>query len=505
MGFVVVVLLLLFTSTTVGFSGRISRSEFLKNVAVGAPSVATAFSFPSLSGATTAGTVTITSATSSASATSWPLGKVAFSLLPLYGTSTPRPSLETTIVEDKIFTHDQLQGIVNVDVPVRQTVIVLSEASGGGLLIVNPLAPTPQLLAMVRNLENKYGKVRHIVLATSALEHKATFGPFAQNFRSATCWVNPGQWSFPVQLPLEWSGVLQRGSRLRELEGIGKSGRYNKYFKDSPEWLQDVEYETLGPLVFKSVGTFSETALFHKSTRTLIVTDTVIRVSDTPPPVINEFASAALLYHSRDKITDPVVDSVDQRSKGWRRMVQFGLTFFPSRIIVTDFGVAINEASRLPADVKRLSAGNVYGGLYPWSWEDGDKDLESFAAYKDTLFCPPILTKLILDREPEAVLDWVRRVTTKFQFVRIIPGHLDNNVKASPKDFAAAFDFLREGGEWENNNKHRNRTEKGGKKMMMRKKAQPLDDDLRLLQNASDFLTKFGVVDESKVPQTNRK
>jgi len=186
-------------------------------------------------------------------------------------------------------------------------------------------------------------------------------------------------------------------------------------------------------------------------------------------------------------------------------MVQFGLTFFPSRIIVTDFGVAINEASRLPADVKRLSAGNVYGGLYPWSWEDGDKDLESFAAYKDTLFCPPILTKLILDREPEAVLDWVRRVTTKFQFVRIIPGHLDNNVKASPKDFAAAFDFLREGGEWENNNKHRNRTEKGGKKMMMRKKAQPLDDDLRLLQNASDFLTKFGVVDESKVPQTNRK
>jgi hypothetical protein len=69
---------------------------------------------------------------------SWPLGKVAFSLLPLAGTSTRRATVEETIVDGHIWTHDQLQGIVNVNVPVRQIVVRLSEKSGGGLWVLNP-------------------------------------------------------------------------------------------------------------------------------------------------------------------------------------------------------------------------------------------------------------------------------------------------------------------------------------------------------------------------------
>ena len=54
---------------------------------------------------------------------SWPLGKVAFSLLPLAATSTRRATVEECIIEDTIWTHDQIQGVVNVNVPVRQTVV----------------------------------------------------------------------------------------------------------------------------------------------------------------------------------------------------------------------------------------------------------------------------------------------------------------------------------------------------------------------------------------------
>jgi len=74
---------------------------------------------------------------------SWPLGKVAFSLLPLAGTSTRRATVEECIVPDTIWTHDQIQGIVNVNVPVRQTVVRLRD---GGLWVHNPVAPTPQLV-----------------------------------------------------------------------------------------------------------------------------------------------------------------------------------------------------------------------------------------------------------------------------------------------------------------------------------------------------------------------
>lgn len=119
---------------------------------------------------------------------SWPLGKVAFSLLPLAGSSR-RATVEECIVPGKVWTHDQIQGIVNVNVPVRQTVIALQ---GGGLWVHNPVAPTPQLLKMMQKLEQQYGPVKHIVLGTVALEHKATLGPFAQNFRQATVWIQPG-------------------------------------------------------------------------------------------------------------------------------------------------------------------------------------------------------------------------------------------------------------------------------------------------------------------------
>ena len=80
-------------------------------------------------------------------------------------------------------------------------------------------------------------------------------------------------------------------------------------------------------------------------------------------------------------------------------------------------------------EVKRLSEGSIPLGLYPWAW-DGDDDVKSFNAYKDRLFVPPILTKLILDREPEKTQEWVGRVVRNFDFERIIPGHLDNYIKA---------------------------------------------------------------------------
>ena len=123
---------------------------------------------------------------------SWPLGKVAFSLLPLAGTSTRRATVQETILPDRIWTHDQIQGVVNVNVPVRQTVVKLSPQAGGGLWVHNPVAPTPQLLDMMQQLEQQHGPVRHIVLGTVALEHKATFGAFARHFPKATVWIQPG-------------------------------------------------------------------------------------------------------------------------------------------------------------------------------------------------------------------------------------------------------------------------------------------------------------------------
>ena len=343
------------------------------------------------------------------------------------------------------------------------------------------------------------------MLGTVALEHKATLGPFAQYFSTATVWIQPGQWSFPVTLPIEFLGVVQNDERLRvlpsskylhgeisleeELKSIPES-RYRYWAKRSPvpEWTADIDYETLGPLRFKSVGAYSESAFFHKPTKTLIVTDCVCSVTKDPPKIIQE-DPRALLFHARDSINDIVADNIETRQKGWRRMVQFGLVFFPSKIDVVPFGRAIEEASgrRIDPSMRSLGEGAVPGGkLYPWTWRSADADVANFDAISQNgkLFCPPILTKLILDREPKRTLEWADRVASRFDFTHVVPGHLNNYVKADKKEFLRAFDPLRS-----------DPGRKGGRVYPQR----ALAEDLALLQEASDLLSEFGVVARSQV------
>lgn len=405
----------------------------------------------------------------------WPLGKIAFSLLPLAG-GTRRATVEQCVIPDTMWTHDQIQGVVNVNVPVRQTVIRLSKESGGGLFVHNPVASTPELLKDMQRLVDQYGPVRHIVLGTVALEHKATFGAFARNFPSATVWIQPGQWAFPVQWPLELLGVSQRRNKgtLRELPPQNSP--------NAPEWTKDIEYEILGPFQFQSVGAFSETAFYHKSTQSLLVTDVVVSVTEEPPAIIQE-DPRAMLFHSRDSSSDRTLldqgDTPELRRKGWRRMVQFGLIFLPSQIDVPSFGEDLNDRKEIPLELSNLGQGAVPANLYPWKWR-GDSDRKNFQAISNggAMFCPPILTKLILDREPKRTLEWVDRVCERFSGMkRVVPCHLNNDISASAKDFSLAFDNLRCGTK-----------QKGA-----------LDEDLRLLQDASDILTRFGVVSPTEV------
>ena len=413
---------------------------------------------------------------------SWPLGKVAFSLLPLAGTSSRRATVEQCIIPDTMWTHDQIQGVVNVNVPVRQTVIKLKD---GGLWVHNPVAPTPQLMQMMKRLEENYGPVRHIVLGTVALEHKATFGPFCQQFPKATVWVQPGQWSFPLNLPIDALGVTQRGTLFRELPVPG-GGVSNSIFKPTekygfPEWKDEIDYEVLGPFAFESVGGFSETAFYHKNSKTLLVTDTVVSVDKNPPAIVEE-DPRALLFHARDNITEIVADTRENRQRGWRRMVQFGLVFFPAQITVVGAGEAIAEARQVDASMSNLGDSAVPFNLYPWNW-NGSDDKYNFDVISDggTLFCPPILTKLILDREPSKTLEWVDRVCQRFpDMQRIVPCHLNNDVRATAADFTRAFDSLR-----------------STPTNLVPQRALP--EDLALLQKASDLLTDLHIVGPSMV------
>jgi hypothetical protein len=391
----------------------------------------------------------------------WDLHKVAFSLLPL-SPGRRRKTILEEIVPGQIWTLDQVQGIVNVNVPVRSVIVKLRK---GGLLVYNPVAPTREVIDMVNNLEKEYGKVKHIVLATLALEHKALAGPFTQYFYNADIWLQPGQWAFPINLPLAFLG-FPLNNRVKEIPANSI---------DAP-WYEDFDHQVLGPLRFKSVGGFGETAMFHRDTNTLIITDTVVKVADSPAKILED-DPRALLYHSRDSITDKVEDTDDARRRGWRRMVLFGLVFFPSGISVNGVIEAFTSLAKLNPNYKVLGKGAIpiNSGLYPWSWAIDEK--KSFEALQKGLLVAPILRKLILDREPQRVLQWADQIS-RWNIKRIIPSHLENNIKANGKEFREAFSFL----EYKKDSK-----------------ARPLPEDLNFLNIISDICTKYGIVAPSEL------
>jgi hypothetical protein len=215
-----------------------------------------------------------------------------------------------------VWTFNQKFGILNVQVPLRMTVIKLD---GGGLFVYNPIAATPELVGYVRDLERSHGPVSHIVLGSVAIEHKAYTGIFAQKFAKAKVWVQPGQYSFPGDLPTPFLGFP-----------VGRTRIIPSLADNAPSNWRDFEFRTLGPLILKD-GAFGETVFFHKPTRILLVTDTVLEVTDEVPRIFEE-DPRPLLFHARSTVTEVVEDTRKVRERGWRRVVLFGLFFTPGAL-----------------------------------------------------------------------------------------------------------------------------------------------------------------------------
>ena len=123
-------------------------------------------------------------------------------LLPLYPFGHRR-TLRRELVPGQIWSFEQLQGVFFVAVPIRMTAVKLK----AGLLLYAPVAATAECIALVRELEAEHGPVVSIVHPTSSgLEHKVGVPAMARAFPTADVWVTPGQWSFPLPLPLSWLG-----------------------------------------------------------------------------------------------------------------------------------------------------------------------------------------------------------------------------------------------------------------------------------------------------------
>ena len=338
--------------------------------------------------------------------------------LPIYPFSQ-RQTIRTEVVKNTVWTFDQLQGIFYVVVPIRMSVIKLDE---GGLLIYAPVAPTPECIRLVNELVAEHGDVKYIILPTSSgLEHKVFVGPFARCFRQAQIFVAPKQWSFPLNLPLSWLGLPANRTQVLS-EDISKT-----------PFAKEFDCAILGSIEL-GLGRFAEVAFFHRKSRTLLLTDTIVSVTASPPPIV-QLDSYPLLFHAKDKATDIVIDTYANRCKGWQRISLFALYFSPSVLEVPKLQDLFNNALKASDRSKK-----AYFGLFPFQWRLNWQ--RSFEVLCDRqLFVAPVLQTLILNRAPTETIAWANKVAS-WDFERIIPCHFDAPITAQPQQFRQAFNFL---------------------------------------------------------------
>ncbi|AAQ00102.1 MULTISPECIES: DUF4336 domain-containing protein [Prochlorococcus] len=337
----------------------------------------------------------------------WPL----FPLYP-YGT---RNTIFKELVSEKVWCFEQLQGLYYVAVPIRMTVVKVPK----GLMLFNPLPPTKALIDSLKVLQQKHGPICTIVLPTaSGLEHKIPMPAMARAFPKATLWLCPGQWSFPLALPLTWLGFPPNRTRTLFADGLPH--------QDSCRWI------SLGPIDI-GLGRFQEISCYHKESQSLLVTDALIGIESEPPEIF-DLDPTPLLFHAREKGDEPLKDSFSLRKKGWKRLVLFASYLKPDQLKIPSIKTIIKNCFK-----PGLRNWKSHFGIYPFEWEKNwELSTEEIIGVKSPLLqVAPVIERLVFPRAKSEFLRWLDEIKAIKGMKRIIPAHYSAPINFNDSDCKA--------------------------------------------------------------------
>lgn len=372
------------------------------------------------------------------------------------GPLTRRRTVRKELIPGIMWAFEQPQslGFSNVTTIVRMVVVKLSS---GGLWVHAPVAPTRECIRLLKELG---APVEYIILPTFAYEHKIFVGPFSRRFPKAKVYVAPKQWSWPVNLPVQFFGIFPTGILKND--------------DTTTPWADEIEQKVLTSTV--GIGPYIEVAFFHKRTKTLLVTDAVISVPQQPPELVDTddlIDAAASNFFIRvlagEKADEPV-NGVPLKPKeltpavkelGWRRM-------------------ALQILYIVPGDLRDPSKG--------------------FKAIANRLIVGPILKTLVFSTEPKLSKEWIDSICRDWKFKQIVPAHFQAPIRAGPADLKAAFSFLYRNDAASGSSSDANFLQRifrgGGSNKNSKGELYP-EEDIAALNSARKFLVNAGVVNKS--------
>jgi hypothetical protein len=342
------------------------------------------------------------------------------------GPFTERKTVQTEIVEGKVYGFEQELRLSGISANVRSTVFRMRD---NHLLVYNPVAPTEEFLKQLESL--KHDGVSHILLGATPYEHKVFVGPFARKFPSAKVWAVPDQWSFPLDLPAPFLGIDTKGTGGGELVNTSTG---SAAYTAAPDFSAEFEVKLLRPEKRLGLGyAANEAALLHKDTKTLALTDALINIPPQPPQVYDEGNLLSIGDNARDSNSLGNIILKAAGAVNWQGTGATRINTLYSGSNSTQNG----EAGQLQRGWERNVLLSLFFGPSPDSLADPDP---TFQKLKEKWIVAPVTDALIYrsaNVKPE-LTRWINDVT-QWDFKIISPSHFDAR-EGTPDDVRAAFD-----------------------------------------------------------------
>ena len=224
----------------------------------------------------------------------------------------------------------------------------------------------------------------------------------------------PGQWSFPVQLPLSWLGIPAGRTRVLLEDGVPHP--------DVCDWI------SLGPLDL-GVGRFQEISCLHRPSAALVVTDALVGIAANPPAIFDRDPTP-LLFHSRERGDEPLADSPEARRRGWARLVLFASYLRPEPLVVPSIADVLRHAMK-----PGLRSARAHFGLYPFQWEPDWRSAANalMGEQEPHLQVAPVLERLVLPRARATLLAWLDQLSQRSELRWLVPAHYSAPLRFTPE------------------------------------------------------------------------
>jgi hypothetical protein len=189
--------------------------------------------------------------------------------------------------------------------------------------------------------------------------------------------------------------------------------------EDGVPYPEQLAWEALGPLDL-GLGTFLEVACLDRASGALLLTDALVSIPAEPPPIFS-LDPTPLLFHARDRGSEPLQDNPQARRRGWARLVLFANYLRPAPLDVPPLGEVLREAFAPGCRNARS-----HFGLFPFRWRPGwQQEAEALLSQDGRPQVAAVLERLVFPRQRQALVSWLRALAGRGEPRWLVGAHYD--------------------------------------------------------------------------------